>query len=302
MAAAQYPISFFTAEAEFYAKTEEWIRKAASSGARYLLFPEYGAMELTSLLTREQRADLKSQARNMAKFLKPFLDHFSFMARKYNCHIIAPSFPVYQTEQLTTNRVYIFSAGGTVEYQDKLFMTRFEDEDWGVQSGPREIKIFITEKLIFSVATCFDVEFAFPALAAAQNGAQLLFVPSCTETIRGANRVHVGARARALENQMYVVVSQTVGAAPWSEAVDENNGFAAVYATPDTGFPEDGVINAGGWNTEQWLLTEIDLSLIEKVRTEGKVFNFGTHKKLFDSEPAAHSLMNSWPVKKIRLI
>lgn len=300
VATAQYPITFFREEAEFYTKTEAWVREAVFLGASYLLFPEYGAMELTSLMPEAGRADLKSQARGLHPFVEPFLKHFGQLAKKHQCYIIAPSLPFYHNEQLTTNRVHIFSPTGQCEYQDKIFMTRFEDEEWGVQSGEPEIKIFETEKLKFSIATCFDVEFAFPALAAAQNGAQVLFVPSCTETARGANRVHIGARARALENQMYVVVSQTVGAASWSPAVDENSGFAAVYATPDTGFSEDGIVSVGAWNKEQWLTADLNLQLIENVRTEGRVFNFKSHKDLINQGKLSSGVLNSWQIKKIK--
>lgn len=300
VAAAQYPITFFREEAEFYTKTEAWVREAVFLGASYLLFPEYGAMELTSLLPEAERADLKSQARGLRPFVESFLSHFSQLAKKYQCYILAPSLPIDQSENLTTNRVYIFSPTGQCEYQDKIFMTRFEDEEWGVQGGEPEIKIFETANLKFAVATCFDVEFAFPALAAAQNGAQVLFVPSCTETVRGANRVHIGARARALENQMYVVVSQTVGQARWSPAVDENNGFAAVYATPDTGFPEDGIINAGAWNKEQWLTSDLNLQLLENVRKEGRVFNFKTHQNLVSQGQLSDGILQSWQIKKIK--
>ena len=68
------------------------------------------------------------------------------------------------------------------------------------------------------IAICYDIEFPLIAHAMARAGAELILAPSCTDTIAGANRVHVGARARALENQVYVAVAPTVGQAPWSPA------------------------------------------------------------------------------------
>ena len=71
-------------------------------------------------------------------------------------------------------------------------MTRFEDEDWNIKAGEQTIKVFKIKDFRFSISTCFDVEFAALAIAAAQAGAQVLFAPSCTETMKGLNRVHLG--------------------------------------------------------------------------------------------------------------
>lgn len=92
--------------------------------------------------------------------------------------------------------------------------------------------------------------------------------------MRGLHRVHVGARARALENQCYVVVSQTIGDAPWSLCVDKNQGIAAVFGPPDLGFPEDGIVAQGELNKPSWVYADIDLKKIEEVRTKGAVFNY----------------------------
>lgn len=105
-------------------------------------------------------------------------------------------------------------------------------------------------------------------------GASLIIAPSCTETIRGVTRVQVGARARALENQSYVLVSQTIGNAEWSPTVDVNYGFAAAYSTPDKNLPEEGIIASGSPQKEEWLITELDFEKIEQVRADGQVFNF----------------------------
>lgn len=287
IASAQYPIDFFKNIEEWEIKTTQWVERAVDSGAKYLLFPEYGSMELTSLLSEAQRQDLKSQAQNLKAFMPFFVGAFRQLAQKHKCYIVAPSIPIFESETQTTNRVYVFSPSGKQNFQDKLFMTRFEDEDWGVNSGAQEIKIFETPDFRFSISTCFDVEFAFPALAAAHNGAEVLFVPSCTETLKGANRVHIGARARALENQMYVVVAQTVGEAKWSPAVDLNNGYAAFYSTPDVGFNDDGIITSGELNAVKWIYADLRLSHLQKVRTSGAVFNFKKHQEFLNANKAA---------------
>lgn len=280
VAALQYPISFVNSFEEWQKKTEAWVSNSALKGAQIILFPEYGSMELTSLLSESDRRNLKTQAMLLKPFLEKFIQLFQSLSEQYKCYIIAPSFPVFHSEKLTTNRVYVFAPNKKFNHQDKFFMTRFEDEEWGVQAGEKTVKIFQTSNFKFSVSTCFDVEFAWPSCTAAQAGAEVVFVPSCTETMKGANRVHIGARARALENQIYTVVSQTVGSAEWSPAVDLNSGFAAVYATPDLGFTEDGVVSKGHLNKEEILIAELDLTLIKNVRQNGAVLNYKHHQKL----------------------
>ena len=106
----------------------------------------------------------------------------------------------------------------------------------------------------------------------AMAGADLVLAPSCTDTMAGANRVHVGARARALENQIYVAVAPTVGEAPWSPAVDVNVGWAALYATPDRGFPEDGILAKGELNAPGWIFADLDFALLRAARANAQVF------------------------------
>lgn len=273
IATAQYPITFFKSMDSWKKHTQKWIAAAQAEGAKFLLFPEYGSIELTSLFTEEQRADLKYLAQGMTAYISEFKFFFREQAVQEGLYIIAPSLPVLESGQ-TRNRTFVFSPDGKVEYQDKFHMTRFEDEEWKIQSGEKVIKLFQTPYFNFSINICFDVEFPVSAQVAAQGGCEVLFAPSCTETIKGLHRVHIGARARALENQFYVVVSQTVGEATWSPAVDINTGQAAVYGPPDLGFADDGILSLGQINDIGWIYFDLDMEKIKSVRQQGAVFNY----------------------------
>lgn len=273
VAAAQYPISFFSNWSDWQKHMDRWIQAALAEQAQLLVFPEYGAIELTSLLSEQNRQDLTYLAEGLSAFVEDFKKYFRMQAVQNNIYIVAPSLPVMENKR-TFNRTFVFSSEGKVDYQDKHFMTRFEDEEWKVQSGDPIVKVFKTSQFSFSIATCFDVEFSAPAQIAAQNGAQLLLAPSCTETIKGLHRVHIGARARALENQFFVIVSQTILDSKWSPAVDINTGQAAVYGPPDLGFSDDGIMVQGLINSEGWIYQDLNLELISDVRTRGAVFNY----------------------------
>ena len=94
--------------------------------------------------------------------------------------------------------------------------------------------------------------------------------------------MHLGARARALENQCYVAVAQTIGQAPWSPAVDLNYGYAAFYSTPDKGLPEDGVLALGLAQEPGWTTHSLDFEKLTEVRADGQVFNFKDFQNIYE--------------------
>ncbi|MBK7938658.1 MAG: carbon-nitrogen hydrolase family protein [Lewinellaceae bacterium] len=273
LASAQYPITRHPDFKAWEIHTAEWVHEAARQGAQLLLFPEYGSMELVSLLDAEAQADIRLQVREMEHLLDDFCAVYARLARRYGVVIAAPSFPVRVGDRVF-NRCFVFGPQGGLGYQDKYFMTRFESETWGVHRAPARLCVFEADWGCFGIQICYDVEFPVGAALLGRRGATLLLAPSCTETIRGSTRVHVGARARALEQQCFVAVSPVIGDAPWSLAVDVNYGFAACYGPPDRDMPEEGVLAVRAPLQAGWLVQELDLSALDKVRQDGQTLNF----------------------------
>ncbi|MBB6002870.1 carbon-nitrogen hydrolase family protein [Arcicella rosea] len=279
-ASAQYPISQHASLEDWRKHTENWVLNAVQQKAQLLLFPEYGSMELVSIFAEEIQANIHQQVRELQNLKEEFCDFFASLAIQHQVIIVAPSFPVLENSKIF-NRAFVFSPKGLIGFQDKFFMTRFENEEWGIDAAePKILTLFEAEWGSFGIQICYDVEFALGSQLLAQAGASLILAPSCTETIRGATRVHVGARARALENQAFTIVSQTVGNAVWSPAVDINYGFAGFYTTPDKEMPEEGIISTKKPQEIGWLIETLDFSAIEKVRNDGQVFNYKDHQRL----------------------
>lgn len=280
IASAQYPIGFFENISEWKKNAKAWTEKA--NDAQILILPEYGSMEMVSILGEQMRKDLRGQILEMNKLLPEFLKVYEDMANASEKIIICPSFPVLE-DGFFVNRVFVVGPNGLAGYQDKFFMTRFENEDWGITSGTKKLSVFETKWGKFGIQTCYDVEFGIGSKLLCEAGAEIIFAPSCTETLKGATRVHIGARARALENQCYVVVSQTVGNAEWSPAVDINYGYAGIYSTPDLGFPDDGIIKIGDAQDEMWLFAELEIEKMHEVRKNGSVLNFKSNAEIKSS-------------------
>ncbi|KXK17089.1 MAG: carbon-nitrogen hydrolase family protein [Saprospiraceae bacterium] len=279
VAAYQYPIVYYHSLDEWRERMEGLVREGCAEGQHLLLFPEYGSMDLVSLFPKEIQQDIHAQLDEMQDLLSEFKGHFSDLARKYGVIIVAPSFPVKESAGLF-NRIYVFSPSGKEGHQDKWWMTRFEQEDWGMSEARKELKVFDAGICKFGIQNCYDIEFAIGSHYLTQAGAEVILVPSCTETIRGATRVHVGARARAMEFQCYTVVAQIIGEAQWSPAVDVNYGYPAIYSTPDRKVGKEGIMAIGEAQKPGWLSRELDLSLLNYVRTEGQVLNYRDHQRL----------------------
>jgi predicted amidohydrolase len=273
IAAAQYPIDFLRDWAEYESKIARWVAEAATGGARLLVFPEYFSMELASLFAPEIHASLSMQLVALQDLLPGFMELFARQAKIHNVYICAGSFPVRVDDGTFHNRSCLFHPDGRSQFQEKLTMTRFENEQWLIEAGSG-VRAFDTGFGRIGICVCYDSEFPLIARRLVEAGADILLVPSCTDTLAGYWRVRVGCQARALENQCYVVQASTVGAAPWSPAVDLNVGAAAIYTPIDRGFPDDGVLASGTLNAAQWVFADVDLPAIAEVRRSGQVFNY----------------------------
>ncbi len=271
IAAAQYPIGFLARWGDFRDKVTQWVEQAVAEQAKLLVFPEYFSIEITSIFGAEVYGSLPLQLAQLQRTLADFLALFRELAQTHRIYICAGSYPVRDGEHYF-NRSYFFWPNGHCDYQEKLQMTRFENEHWHV-SGGSQLKVFATEHGNFAINVCYDSEFPLLARKQVEEGADVILVPSCTDTLAGFHRVKIGCQARALENQCYVIQSPTVGDCAWSEAVDTNVGVAAVYTPVDRGFPANGVLAVGKLNQPQWVYAALDLAEVTRVRQEGQVFN-----------------------------
>jgi predicted amidohydrolase len=287
VAAAQYPIEQHRDFAGYAAKVERWIADAAARGCALAVFPEYGSMELGSLMPPDVQRDPRRQRHAIQAHVEPFRALHARLSREHGMWIAAASIPVERPDGSFCNRVHVYGPAGETGFADKQIMTRFEREDWLIDpaQGPAQgsaqrpaqpaqaLPVFDTGATVFGISVCYDVEFPLLARRLVEGGARVLLVPSCTDTEAGAHRVRLGARARALENQCYAVHAVTWGQAPWSAAVDVNTGCAAVYGPIDRGFPDDGILASQPADQPGWLVADLDLEALDAVRRDGQVTN-----------------------------
>lgn len=299
VAAAQYPLDRLENWDAYERKLGFWVEQAVAGGAALLVFPEYGAMELASL-DPDTMGHLAASIDTVSALLPRVDALHAALAARHGVHILAATAPRRDADGKVRNAARLFAPNGKAATQDKLVMTRFEREEWGITGGDN-LRLFDTALGRIAVLICYDSEFPLLARAAVEAGAEVLLVPSCTDSLHGYWRVRIGAQARALESQAYVVQSPTVGEAPWSPAVDVNRGAAAVYGPPDRvqgtdwGLPEDGVIAMGEENAAGWVYADIDPALVAELRAHGGVLN----ARHWAEQPGAVALP---PVERVSLL
>ncbi|WP_135230259.1 carbon-nitrogen hydrolase family protein [Deinococcus fonticola] len=272
VAAAAYPVDFLNSWEDYQAKLSRWVADAARLGAHLLVFPEYAPLELISLLPPELHHDVLGMRPELQRFLPDFVALHEQLARDFGVTIVAGSYPVAHADGFV-NRAYVFSPSGASDFQDKLLMTRFEDEEWLISPG-NGVKVFQSQGVQFGVAICYDSEFPHLGRALAEGGAELLVVPSFTGSRAGFTRVRVGSMARALENQCYALHAPLLADAPWTYAVEDAVGQAGIYSPADHGLPDTGIVAEAGWMEAAWLVQDLDFMLIRNVRADGHVLNW----------------------------
>jgi len=284
LAACQYAIELHETWDAYAAHLQGLCAEAVAAGAQLLLLPEYAGLVLSGQLPAEQRGDLSGSIAGIQPLIAPWLELCAGIARRWGVYLQPGSAPVLDADGRYRNRAWLFGPQGLLGHQDKLIMTRFEREQWNIAPG-EGLQVFDTALGRLGILICYDNEFPMLARRLAEGGADLILAPSCTDTEAGYHRVRIGAQARALENQIAVLQSPTVGLAPWSPALDENIGRAGLFVPPDHGMPGDGVIaqsEALSSVGSQWLVCDVDLEEVKRVRQEGQVFTRRDWPEQFD--------------------
>lgn len=269
VASLQYYIRPVATWAQFRDQVVALVETAADYDCQLVVFPEYFTVQLLTL--GDIRRPIDVQIRDLAQQHEQYMELMCGLAGKHQLYILGGSIPVQDDgHDAVYNDCFFFGPEGAVGVQGKLHMTRFETEEWKVQAR-RKLRVFDTALGRIAVTVCYDVEFPEIVRAAAREDAHILLVPSCTDDRQGLLRVRYCAHARAIENQMYVIIAHTVGSLPMVPAVHLNYGQAAILTPSDFPFARDGILAEGNPNQEMMVIGELNLDTIVQSRTSGTV-------------------------------
>jgi predicted amidohydrolase len=223
-------------------------------------------MQLLSYLTELSPA---RAVRRLAQLTPEYEGLFQRLAEENRLYIIAGTHPIVQEGEVF-NAAHLFTPNGRVFRQKKVHLTPTEKTLYQLSRG-HGFYVYHTEYGRIAILVCYDVEFPEAARVLAEGGAEILFVPSCTDDRQGFCRVRYCAQARAIENQIYVVMTGTVGNQPQVPYMSANYGQAAIMTPSDYFFARDGIAAEGAINQEQMVVSDVDLDLLREQRVSGTV-------------------------------
>jgi len=262
VAAIQMNAVKFDKEANFR-KAESMLREASSKGADIACLPEcaltgYPRLNRRRLKTEEEyQKELKKIISAAEPIPGPYSKKFSQLAQELGIYIITGY------EELRDGKVYntcilLDPKGEIIGKYSKMHL-----QDWMVDSGInhgdgfRAFDISIRDiKLKVGIIICYDIQVPESARMEMIEGADILFVPYCTNDF--STEIHRWLfRIRALENQFYLLRAHF--AAPY------NNGDSMLID------PRGNVI-FGAQTREGVLIGEVDLDYLETVRKTYKIY------------------------------
>jgi predicted amidohydrolase/ribosomal protein S18 acetylase RimI-like enzyme len=241
----------------------------------FVLFPELFTLQLLSMETEKlppEEAILKLTA-----YTDELKEFFKDLAVKYNTNIIAGSHPVEVKKGLVHNISYVFLRDGSIHEQPKLHPTPDEKYWWNI-SGADKLEAIDTDCGTIGVLICYDSEFPELARHLVDQGADILFVPFCTDQRQSYLRVRYCCHARAVENQCYVVLSGNVGNLPMVESMDIQYGQSCILTPCDFAFSRDGIAADSTPNVETVIFADLRLGSLYESRMSGSVINLSDRR------------------------
>lgn len=223
------------------------LAEAAAAGARLAALPEN-----FYLIGRHEADKVKARERDGSGPIQEFL---AATAKKHGIWIVGGTAPIESKEKdrILSACLVFDDAGRRVARYDKMHLFRFDgggderyDESRTLQPGARAVAVDSPfGRLALSI--CYDVR--FPELYRGLGQFDVMFVPSAFTVPTGRAHWEILLRARAVENQAYVVApaqgglhasgrrtfGHTLVVDPWGEVIAERpEGEGVVLAQIDS--------------------------------------------------------------------
>ncbi len=262
----QYMMKKIDSWDDFARQVEYYVDVAADFGADFAVFPEIFTTQLMSFLDEKHPS---RAIRKLTTYTEDYINMFTELAVKYNVNIIGGSHFVEEDEKIY-NIAYLFRRDGSIEKQYKIHVTPNEKRWWGVSEG-NEVRVFDTDCGKIAIQICYDIEFPEMARIATDKGANIIFVPFCTDDRQGYLRVRYCAQARAVENQVYTVIAGTVGNLSEVENMDIQYAQSGIFTPSDFEFARDGIVAECNPNIETVVVGDVDLEVLRRQRKSGTV-------------------------------
>jgi predicted amidohydrolase len=266
VSSVQYQMRKVSNFAGFAQQVRYYVDVAKAYDSDIVLFPELLTAQLMSYL----RTKTPLESIRKLTTLTPQVDRlFTELAHEFQIAIGGGTHPIRYGDVIH-NVASLYQPDGTIHRQPKIHITPNERRAWGIEGG-NSLKVFDTPKARVGILVCYDSEFPEAARYLADQGAEVILVPFCTDDRQAYLRVRYCCQARAVENQVYMVMSGTVGNLPDVENMDIQYAQSAVLSPSDFEFARDGILVEAQPNTETVITTDLDFESLQEAINSGSV-------------------------------
>ncbi len=260
---------------EFISFVAYFVDVVADYKGDFVVFPEMFTLQLLSI--EDQELSPAESIEALTKYTPRFKEAMREMALRYNINIIGGSHPTRMPNGRVENIAYIFLRDGTVHEQPKIHPTPNEVYWWNIEGGS-DLHAIQTDCGPIGVLICYDSEFPELARHLTDQGIQILFVPFCTDERQSYLRVRYCCQARAIENQVYVVMSGNVGNLPNVHNMDIQYAQSGIFTPCDFPFARDGIAADTTPNVEMVAIADLRLETLVMARNSGTVKNLSDRR------------------------
>ncbi|MGD9638269.1 MAG: carbon-nitrogen hydrolase family protein [Alphaproteobacteria bacterium] len=255
---------------DFANKVEYFVNIASEYSSNFIVFPELFTTQLLSIPNTPIPA--QKSIEELAKYTPAIIELFSRLARNYKINIIGGSHATKDDNNKILNICYTALRDGSIHKQEKIHPTPSEKSSLNIQGG-NKANVINTDCCKIGIIICYDSEFPELARNLVDNGAEILFVPFCTDLKQGYLRVRYCSQARAVENQVYVATSGNVGYLENVETMNINYAQSAIFTPCYINFNNDGIAAEATANTEMIIFADLDLAKLRAARIDATVNN-----------------------------
>lgn len=266
VAAVAWKLRQIKGDSEFFGHFYDLINEAHSKGAEVVVLPELQVLELLNI-----EPDLAEHLapRYLIQYADAIEEWLKRISSSSGMTLVGGSY-FKETEQGIVNVCAIADPVRGLALGTKNNLTTYERQVWNLHPGhglakPHDARLGVT--------ICYDSEFPESGRALAEEGVLVQCVPAFTETQRGFQRVRWSCKARAIENQNFVVHSSLLGTLG-REPVPETYGSSAILTPSVEPFPVEAVLAETPLGEEGVAIAELDLSMLEEARDSGDVRNW----------------------------
>ena len=247
------------------------LSEAAAAGAQLAVLPEnfahYGQKDFTAIGLQESTDD------------GPVRQFLADQARLNGLWLVGGSLPILDAEPLPFARSLLFDPeGNTVGQYDKIHLfdvdvsegtaeARSYKESDDFASGT-DVVVATTALCTLGMSVCYDLRFAELYRKLADEGAQIITVPAAFTAATGKDHWQVLLRARAIENQLFVV---------GANLVDRDHPSRGLWGGSVIIDPWGTVLASLDGDEAGFISAEIDLDMINELRAKMPI---DAHRKL----------------------